>query len=188
VDLVDGRECGECNVCCVTLHIDSDEFRKLPGVRCPHLAAGVGCSIYPNRPLACRTYHCGWRYLPFLSDNWRPDRSGVLIAFTPKEELPPNYERGVGFIVVARPPSGLARAFYHYVAHLIADRVYVTLAVPGPPGYYPAVTVLNDRLRDAARSGNLARIETVISEALDSAKSHDFRPVSVNENRGSPAS
>jgi hypothetical protein len=177
VELVEGRECGECTVCCVTLHIDTDEFRKLPGVRCPHLGDARGCSIYPIRPSACRTYHCGWRYLSFLSDSWRPDKSGVLIAFTPKDELPARYASGVGFILVTPPPGGFARALYHYVAHLIADEVYVTLAVPGPPGYYPAVTVLNDRLRDAAKSGNLARIEAVISEALTSAKSHAFRPV-----------
>jgi hypothetical protein len=184
VNLVEGRECGECNACCVTLHIDSEEFRKLPGVRCPHLASGKGCSIYATRPSSCRTYHCGWRYLPFLSDSWRPDRSGVLIAFTPKDELPSGYERGVGFILITPPPGGFARALYHYVAHLIADKVYVTLAVPGPPEHYPAVTVLNDRLKDAARSGNLARIEAVISEALTSAKSHSFRPVIAQQNAG----
>jgi hypothetical protein len=184
VNLVEGRECSECNVCCVTLHIDSEELRKPAGVRCPHLAAGAGCSIYRARPSTCRTYHCGWRYLPFLSDNWRPDRSGVLIAFTPRQELPPDYERGVGFILVTPPASGFARALYHYVAHLIADKVYVTLAVPGPAGHYPAVTVLNERLKDAARTGNLVRIEAAFSEALTSAKSHSFRPVTAPTERG----
>ena len=184
MDLVEGRGCGECNACCITLHIDSDEFKKLPGVRCPHLVTGLGCSIYTDRPSTCRTYHCGWRYLPFLSDNWRPDRSGALIAFTPKDELPRGYERGVGFILVTPPPSGFARALYHYIAHLIADGVFVTLAVPGPPGHYPAVTVLNDRLKDAAKRGDLARIETVISEALAHAKSHSFKPVPAQENAG----
>jgi hypothetical protein len=166
VELVEGRKCGECTVCCTTLHIKTKEFEKPPGIRCPHLCAEGGCSIYATRYEACRTYHCGWRYLEFLSDSWRPDKSGVLLAFTPKSELPPGYETGVSFILVARPPGSFTRALYHYVGHLIADGVHVMLAVPGPPGEYPSVAFLNDELRDAASKHDHGRIEAVFAEAL----------------------
>ena len=166
MELVAGRQCGECTVCCITPHIDTKEFQKPPGVRCPHLCAEGGCSIYATRYSACREYHCGWRYLEFLSENWRPDKSGVLLAFTPKDELPPGYATGVSFILVGRPPSGFSRALYHYVAHLIADGVHVMLAVPGPPGHYPAVACLNEELREAALKHDQARIEAIFSEAL----------------------
>ena len=184
MDLVEGRACGDCNVCCVTPHIDTQEFTKLPGVRCRHLCAEGGCSIYAARYSVCRTYHCGWRYLPFLAEHWRPDRSGVLLAFTPRNELPAGYASGVSFIVVSPPPQSLARALYHYVAHLIADRVYVTVAVPGPPGHYPAVTVLNDILPGVGQSGDIARVESVFLQVLNSTKSHRFRPVLADESAG----
>jgi len=186
VELVDGRACGDCTVCCVVTQIDTKEFQKLPGVRCRHLCAAGGCSIYETRPPICRTYHCGWRYLAFLGDNWRPDRSGVLLAFTPENELPAGYATGVTFILAGRPPNGLTRALYHYVASLIADGVHVMLAVPGPPGFYPAVTVLNDRLREAARIGNHAAIEVAFADALalSGAPAERFRPAA---SQNSPA-
>ena len=179
MELVDGRGCGDCSVCCVITQVDTKEFQKPPGVRCQHLCAGGGCSIYETRYPICRTYHCGWRYLGFLGDNWRPDRSGVLLAFTPEDELPAGYTTGVSFIIASRPPSGLNRALYHYVAHLIADGVHVMLAVTGPPGFLPAVTVLNEKLRDAARSGSHGPIEAAFAEALAmiDAPAERFRPV-----------
>ena len=182
MELVAGRQCGECTVCCTTLHIDTPEFQKAPGIPCPHLRAEGGCSIYESRPSACRVYHCGWRYLGFLSDSWRPDRSGVLLALTPPNELPKGYETGVSLILVARPPSGFARALYHYVTHLIADGVHVMLAVPGPPGEYPSVAILNDEFRDAASKADQTRIEAIFAEALalDQTPSPRFKPAKSN--------
>ena len=184
MELVAGRQCGECTVCCVTLHIDTGEFQKPPGVRCPHLCADR-CSIYASRYAACQTYHCGWRYLGFLSDNWRPDRSGVVLAFTPPDELPKGYKTGVSLILVARSPASFARALYHYVAHLIADGVHVMLAVPGPPGEYPSVAVLNDQLRDALSKNDFSPIEALFAEALalNDVPSPRFKQVKSNRDR-----
>lgn len=177
MELVDGRACGECTVCCVVTQIDTKEFQKPPGVRCQHLCA-AGCAIYEARPPVCRTYHCGWRYLGFLSDHWRPDKSGILLAFTPENELPAGYATGVTFILAGRPPSGMNRALYHYVLSLIADGVHVMLATPGPEGFYPAVTVLSDRLREAAKARDHAPIEAAFAEALAlvGAPAERFRP------------
>jgi len=165
VEIIEERKCGECTVCCTSLHIDTKEFQKPPGVSCSHLCA-QGCSIYATRYHACRDYHCGWRYLEFLSDNWRPDKSGVLLAFTPPDELPPGYATGVSFVLVGRPPSGFTRVLYHYVAGLIVDGVHVMLGVPGPPGEYPVVAFLNDELREAALKRDFAPIEAVFAEAF----------------------
>jgi hypothetical protein len=181
VELVEGRKCGECTVCCTVHHIDTKEFQKPPGISCPHLCA-QGCSIYTTRYPICREYHCGWRYLEFLSDNWRPDKSGVLMQFSPTAELPPGYETGVSFILVARPPGGFTRALYHYVAHLIADGVHVMLAVPGPPGEYPVVAFLSEELRQAALRRDYAPIEAVFAEALalNGAPSRRFKKLVPN--------
>lgn len=165
MEILEGRKCGECKVCCIYTHVDTQEFQKPPGITCPHLCA-EGCSIYATRYRACREYHCGWRYLEFLSDNWRPDKSGVLLVFTPPEELPPGYATGVSFILVSPPPTTFTRVLLHYVAHLIVDGVHVMLAVPGPPGEYPVVAALNDELREAALKRDYAPIEAVFAEAL----------------------
>ena len=63
-------------------------------------------------------------------------------------------------------PASFARALYHYVAHLLADGVHVMLAVPGPPGEYPSVAILNEELRDAASRNDHAPIEAIFAEAL----------------------
>jgi hypothetical protein len=113
-----------------------------------------------------------------LSESWRPDKSGVLLAFTPPAELPKGYETGVSLILVARPPSSFTRALYHYVAHLIADGVHVMLAVPGPPGEYPSVAILSDEMRDAPKNDQ-TRIEAIFAEALalDKTPSPRFKRV-----------
>ena len=78
-ELVAGRDCGACTACCITPSIDNAEIQKISGVRCRH-CVGNACDIYDTRPKVCRAFHCAWRYLPALGENWRPDKSGVLAA------------------------------------------------------------------------------------------------------------
>src|SRR5262245_29448606 len=94
VELVKEGICGECTVWCVVLNVGIAEFQKLPGVACAHLCS-AGCSIHATRYPICRSYHCGWRYLQFLGDDWRPDRSGVLIDFQ-IDDLPLHYPKRPG--------------------------------------------------------------------------------------------
>src|SRR6516164_8181672 len=125
--LVPGRECGECTVCCVTPALYTKEYKKAPGIRCKHLCA-VGCSIYPTRYTPCRDYYCGWRYLDFLNDDWRPDKCGVALSTEPKEMVPPPYELGMVFKLDSEPPFAFRRPLFEYVAFLIAaNKVRVTL-------------------------------------------------------------
>jgi len=93
IELVPGRSCGECTLCCTNLAIDTKEYRKVPGVPCAHLCA-QGCGIYDTRYPVCRTYFCGWRCMDALGEEWRPDRSGILFDALPDEELPAQYRAG----------------------------------------------------------------------------------------------
>jgi hypothetical protein len=61
------------------------EFRKPANTPCPHLC-GTGCGIYETRPPVCQQFLCGWRLFPELTDDWRPDLSGVLVM----RKAPPN--------------------------------------------------------------------------------------------------
>ena len=78
-DLVAGRECGTCNVCCVALTIDDPALRKAQGYRCRNATRDNGCTIYEDRPGTCRAFFCGWRRLKWVREPLRPDRSGVLV-------------------------------------------------------------------------------------------------------------
>jgi hypothetical protein len=59
--------------------IDDPELTKPSGVVCPN-CSGTGCKIYASRPQTCRDFVCEWRRLTLLDEDWRPDRSGVLIT------------------------------------------------------------------------------------------------------------
>ncbi len=52
-ETIPGRECGDCNVCCVSLTIDDPELQKVQGYRCKNSVPGKGCVIYQNRPQTC---------------------------------------------------------------------------------------------------------------------------------------
>jgi hypothetical protein len=176
VELVKERTCGECSVCCVVLNVDTPEFQKLPGVPCAHLC-GTGCSIHATRFPVCRTYHCAWRYVQFLGDDWRPDKSGVLIDFQ-VDDLPAHYPKrpGIRLTVVAREKA-LRRPFYDFTSRLIATDVPVVLAVPGPPGHFPVGAFLNDALKQGVSERNGSVVEAVIVQALEGLESHRFNRV-----------
>jgi hypothetical protein len=46
---------------------------------CPHFASGKGCTIYPDRPSECRTFHCSWLISPNLGPEWRPTKSKMVL-------------------------------------------------------------------------------------------------------------
>ena len=184
MDLVKERVCGECSVCCVVLNVDTPELQKLPGVPCTHLCK-TGCSIHATRYPVCHIYHCGWRRLQFLGDDWRPDKSGVLIDFQ-LDDLPSHYPKRPGIrLTLVDKKKALRPPFYDYAARLIAADVPVVLAVPGPPGHFPAGAFLNDALKAAVAARNLADVEAVFSQALKGLESHRFNPV---QHRNGPSS
>jgi hypothetical protein len=81
------RTCGTCKACCIYLGIE--ELGKLPATPCKHLTKvriENCCSIYSNRPIACRTYSCAW-LSGLFADHMRPDRSGLLVSIYKREDL-----------------------------------------------------------------------------------------------------
>ncbi len=178
MDLVPGRKCGECSVCCVALNIDSKEFQKFPGVPCVYLRQGKGCTIHETVFPTCRHYFCGWRYLAAFGEDWRPDKSGVLIDFQ-AEEIPDAYPKrpGIRFMIVGPIETMHQRRFLEAVRSLIAADVPVVLAVPGPAKHFPAKVFLNDLLNEPVRSGDFARIEALFRELAAGLATHRFNPV-----------
>lgn len=178
MQLVPGRECGECTACCVVLNIDSPEFQKPPGKPCTHLRERGGCAIHATLYPTCRAYHCGWRYIAGLGDDWRPDRSGVLIDLQ-HEDLPAHLPKrpGIRLMVFGPPETTLTPAVLDWMARLVAAEVPVVLAVPGPAGHFPAGALMNDVLKDAVSRRDLAGVQSVLEAAFKGLAAHKFNPV-----------
>lgn len=72
--MVTSRQCGECFVCCVLTTVP--ELSKPTGTVCQH--CDHGCKIYPERPVSCQLFACGW--LRGDLPEWaRPDEVHVMI-------------------------------------------------------------------------------------------------------------
>jgi hypothetical protein len=177
MELVAGRECGACTVCCVVPNIDAPEFRKPAGIPCGHLCA-TGCSIHSTVYAVCRTYHCAWRYMAQMPEDWRPDLSGILIDFQ-VDHLPPHYSKrpGIRLTLCRGKDTPIHAAVLDYMARLIAAQVPVVLAVPGPKGHFPAGAFLNDALQGAVAARDRDRVAALVSDAVHGLAAHVFAPV-----------
>jgi hypothetical protein len=75
--LVPGRACGTCMMCCKVPYIQ--EFEKPPGVWCRHAATGKGCVIYADRPASCRAFYCLWMQDARFGPEWKPDKAKFVV-------------------------------------------------------------------------------------------------------------
>src|SRR3977135_545867 len=78
VDLVPGRSCGTCIMCCKVYAIR--ELNKRAGQMCVHAERGCGCKIYDNRPDVCRSFYCMWRVDATLGPEWKPETARFVVA------------------------------------------------------------------------------------------------------------
>lgn len=148
------KTCGECRACCVDLKIDTPEFKKEARILCPH-HSGSGCGIYATRYKICREFLCGWLLFPELGDDWRPDRSGVIILQKAYDQLPPAYQpagNGVHLFIPGGEAAINRPGFAAYVADLVSRGVAVYLDVTTPN------TLVNEHLQDMVAAGDLAAI------------------------------
>jgi hypothetical protein len=134
VTALNNRVCGPCNVCCVELKIEVPELRKQARVPCQHLTA-PGCGIYTSRPPVCQKFLCGWRLFEDLSDDWRPDLSGVMVMRKAPAELPAQWRGapyGVHLVVIGGEAAVLRPAFAGYVARQLARGIPVQMSAASP--------------------------------------------------------
>lgn len=78
-DLVPGRSCDGCTMCCKLL--DIDVLAKPRGQWCPHCDKKRGCRIYDERPAPCRTFFCGYQRIADLDERWKPSQCKILINY-----------------------------------------------------------------------------------------------------------
>jgi hypothetical protein len=176
--VIPGRDCGGCTVCCTALPVDEPALRKQANVDCPQCDVGGGCRVYDRRPQTCREFFCGWRALPKLGDEWRPDRSGVMVTFD-DQDIPPGYPIRPAFkLVLTNGPVTLdTDHFAGYVAGLIVAKIPVFLSLRGPPGHFFAKAFLNDRLAWPVQNRDRGAIVAALEAVYALLESGDFDPI-----------
>ncbi len=176
MNLVANRECGTCTVCCKILAIDDVELQKLPGIMCPNCKADAGCQIYETRPATCRGFYCGWRYLPNLGDDWRPDRCGIMIRHQ-RDQIPPGYKvSGLRFLVFDRADALFRPGFVEYLGALTEHGVPLFLSMRGPDGYSDGTLFINDHLAPAVARRDRDACVKILNAALDALRGNKFEP------------
>jgi hypothetical protein len=83
--------CGNCTLCCTLMRVEMEPEAKPPRTRCQHLG-NRGCTIYADRPNACRGFECGWlasQRLPSkgMPSRLRPDKTGVVLEHNSRNTL-----------------------------------------------------------------------------------------------------
>lgn len=175
-ELISGRACGACNLCCVIPVIDSPELTKPSGAVCRHSRGG--CDIYESRPDVCRRFFCAWRRTKLIPEDWRPDRCGVF-ATLDAQNVPPQFGGAVGIslMLVDNPLRTVRQSWFQdFVAGAIARRVPLFLTLPGPMGTQAAMILLNNAEMERAAAQARAAVKDVLERMLKRLSAHDFVP------------
>lgn len=174
--LVEGRSCGTCTVCCYALPIDAPDIQKMPGAVCEN-CTGRGCRIYETRPEPCRKFFCGWWLLPQLDDEWRPDRSGILI--TPEtNDVPVEFKLrdGIEFLIVGGEAAVRRPGFAEFVSLCVQRGIATFVSVIGPEGFFAAKVLVNAQLAKVAAKSDHASVLSLLLTLIAQAKDHKFQP------------
>ena len=175
--LVPGRECGSCNVCCVALTINEPALQKAQGYRCRNARPDNRCGIYEDRPRTCRTFDCGWRQLKWVREAMRPDVSGVLVQLHRKVYPDHSFSR-MGIMVTLLTRAALkAEGLAETVAAAVTADVPVMLQVPGPPGHTYGQAQINDALLGPVRARDKAGVLEVLRQARAAGAKGKHRPI-----------
>jgi hypothetical protein len=170
IEPVAGRSCGGCTQCCTVMAIDKPEIQKAAGVVCRHCSGG--CAIYESRPVLCRDYFCGWRLLPILDDDWRPDRSGVFVELEAMGD-----DTGISLVLIGNPLKTVRQAwFIDFVITGVRGNVPLQLGIPGPPGFQGASLPLNTREMAEAAGISRARVKDLLEKELKRLTAYTFEP------------
>jgi len=169
-NLVAGRSCGTCNVCCVVTTIDEPALQKLPGYRCHNAQPSGACAIYATRPHTCQAFFCGWRALKWIGEGLRPDVSGVFVRLVKEATLVQGFERPAVAFTLLDDASLLAPGLAEAIAAAVHADVSTYLIVPSAPGYTSSRVHLNEALGDAVRQRDKAALLRTLGELRAEAK------------------
>ncbi|MBT5185840.1 MAG: hypothetical protein HOH19_00885 [Kordiimonadaceae bacterium] len=171
MQLVEGRECGECRACCQAPPINSHDIVKLSNTDCHNLRPDGKCKIYADRPSVCSAFHCVWRSAEALSNDWRPDKFGVLIEYC-QEDFPGIFADRVGyrFRILDKEKAFANNKFRKFVARQIKDWVPCVLTYGLNPGQVPASVFLNITLAEVVKNKDSIGLKIQLLKALENCE------------------
>jgi hypothetical protein len=159
-------------------------MQKIPNSMCRHLLVG-GCNIYHDMPTVCRTYFCGWRCLAFLDEEWRPDKSGVLIESGTADS---GGSDTIILVLVANPLKTVRQQwFLDFIRAGIGQKAKLFLSLPGARGKAKAALPLNTSEMRLAAAHSLGKVRLALEEVLRRLSRHEFKPYPI-ENSGNDVS
>ncbi len=169
--LVPGRECGECTACCVVLLIEDEDFKKPADQACSHMVAKGGCKIYAQRPSVCQDWHCAWRFMAQLGDEWRPDLSGVMLR---------SDENGIIFQPIREPKEALTteRAI-ELIGGGVAQGIPMSLSIPTKKGFRSFGLSLNEHLDEVVKSRHFPSIKAKLIELIEFSAAQNTAPILI---------
>ena len=169
--LVSGRECGECTACCVFLLIKDESFIKPADQACSHMVEKGGCNIYSERPSVCQDWHCAWRFMAQLGDEWRPDKSGIMLR---------SDENGIIFQPIHEPKKVMTSALaIELIGGGIAQGIPLSMSIPTRKGFLSYGMSLNEPLEAAVKARSFSAIQDKMIELIEysSAQNTDLIPL-----------
>lgn len=167
--LVKGRDCGDCSACCVSLRINENNLKKDADTPCQHLGKKGGCSIYEQRPSVCINWFCAWRHMRNIGDEWRPDRSGIIIRFDEQ-----------GFILQpTRDPleTLTSELCLGLVASCVSKNISISISVPTKEGFCYSLVRINEPLQKAIATSNLFTVKLEMLNFIRFASSLQTDPI-----------
>ncbi len=109
-----------------------------------------GCKIYANRPSVCQDWHCAWRFMAQLGDEWRPDRSGILLR---------SDENGIIFQPIREAKKVLTSPLaLELIGGGVAQGIPLSMSIPTKTGFLSHGMSLNEPLDAAVKSRSLPLI------------------------------
>ena len=178
MELIPGRDCGECTVCCTWPTINKPEIQKVSGSTCKHCTGG-GCAIYETRFPVCRGFYCASRTVDIFGDEWRPDRSGVM-PYVETEGISEDFDlsTGIGLMLVGHAAKIIRqRWFQDFVITGVMNNVPLFLSLPGPRGHQAATVSLNtEDMVEAIRRGT---VKDALENVLKILRAWKFTPAAI---------
>ena len=182
-ELVANRECGECNLCCISLLIDCPELTKLPGIACENLKKSGGCSIYTKRPPTCQDWYCQWRYIPQLGDQWRPDLKGIMLS-NMLEGVPEEYSHKEAFdFKILKDTSIINDQDFINVLAAFIEQGYACFISTGKPGHASTKIFLNDYLMPALSTKNIDLFKSELLTAIEECINHPKEKMAIKDGK-----
>jgi len=118
-----------------------------------------GCKIYTKRPSVCQDWHCAWRFMPQLDENWRPDLSGIMVRAD---------ENGIISQPIHDPKTVLITAqAIELIGGGVAQGIPMSMSIPIRKGYRSYSTSLNEPLAAAVEARSLPMIQDKMLELIE---------------------